>query len=73
MESIADYFLFLWHASYGYTGTLNDNTILHLSPFMDRRLDGTFHELEAEAAVVPFMIKEEQFNKVFVLVNGIYP
>jgi hypothetical protein len=29
--------------------------------------------LEAEAAVVPFMIKEEQFNKVFVLVDGIYP
>jgi hypothetical protein len=52
MESVADYFLFLWHASYGYTGTLNDNTILHdLSPFMDRLLDGTFHELEAEAAV----------------------
>jgi hypothetical protein len=68
MESIADYFLFLWHASYGYTGTLNDNsTILHLSPFMDRLLDGTFHEVEAEAAVVPFMIKEEQFNKVFAL------
>jgi hypothetical protein len=73
MESIADYFLFLWHASYRYTGTLNDNTILHLSPFMDRLLDGKFHEVEAEAAVVPFMIKEEQFNKVFVLVDGIYP
>jgi hypothetical protein len=39
---------------------------------MDRLLDGTFHELEAEAAVVPFKIKEEQFNKVFVLVDGIY-
>jgi hypothetical protein len=73
MESIADYFLFLWHASYGYTGTLNGNTILHLSPFMDSLLDGTFHELEPEAAVVPFMIKEELFNKVFVLVDGIYP
>jgi hypothetical protein len=34
---------------------------------MDRLLDGTFHEVEAEAAVVPFMIKEEQFNKVFAL------
>jgi hypothetical protein len=65
--------IFSWHSSYGYTGTLNDNTILHLSPFMDRLLHGTFHELEAEAAVVPFMIKEEQFNKVFVLVDGIYP
>jgi hypothetical protein len=43
------------------------------SPFMDRLLDGTFHELEDEAAVIPFMIKEEEFNKVFVLVDGIYP
>jgi hypothetical protein len=65
MESVAEYFLFLWHASYGYTGTLNENTILFL--------DGTFHELEAEAGVVPFMIKEEQWSKVFVLVDGIYP
>jgi hypothetical protein len=40
---------------------------------MDRLLDRTFHELEDAAAVVPFMIKEEQFNKVFVLVDGIYP
>jgi hypothetical protein len=40
---------------------------------MDRLIDGTFHELEAEAAVIPFQIKEEQFNKVFVLVDGIYP
>jgi hypothetical protein len=30
---------------------------------MDRLIDGTFHELEAEAAVVPFKIKEEQFKK----------
>jgi hypothetical protein len=73
MESIADYFLFLWHASYGYTDTLNDNTILHFSPFMDRLLDGTFHKLEAEATVAPFMDKEERFNKVLVLVDGIYP
>jgi hypothetical protein len=73
MESIADYFLFLWHASYGYTGALNVNTILYLSPFMGRLLDGTFHEVEAEAAVVPFLIKEELFNKVFVLVGGMYP
>jgi hypothetical protein len=40
---------------------------------MDRLLDGTFHELEAEAAVIPFEIKEEEFNKFFVLVDGIYP
>jgi hypothetical protein len=40
---------------------------------MGRPLDGTCHELEAKAAVVPFMIKEERFNKVFVLVDDIYP
>jgi hypothetical protein len=40
---------------------------------MDRLLNGSFHELEAEATVIPFMIKEEWFNKVFVLVDGMYP
>jgi hypothetical protein len=73
MESIADYFLFLWHASYGYTGTLNDNTILSFSPFMERLLNGSFHGLEDAAAVIPFMIKEEKFNKAFVLLDVIYP
>ena len=36
-------------------------------------LNGDLHKLEQEAGVVPFMIGEESFDKVFLLVDGIYP
>jgi hypothetical protein len=36
-------------------------------------LDGRLHELEQEAGVVPFHIAEEFFDKLFLLVDGIYP
>ena len=61
-----------WHASYGYTGTLNDKTILDLSPFQECRLDGSFEEKLMSFGVVPFSIAGEQFNKIFVVIAGIY-
>lgn len=73
LEAVADYHLFLWHASYGYTGNLNDLTILSLSPLLDRMVDGTIHDLEKEAGVVPFKIGRHQFNETFLLTDGIYP
>ena len=73
LEAMADYHLFFWHVAYGYPGTMNDKTILSLSPLFDRMIDGTFHDLEDEAGVVPFHIDEEQFSKTFILVDGIYP
>ena len=71
LEAIADHHLWFWHASYGYAGTLNDLNILHLSPLFRKFVDGTFEELEEK--VVPFSIGQEVFNKVFILVDGIYP
>ena len=73
LEAICDYHLFFWHASYGYTGNLNDRTILSLSPLMDRLLDGSFHQLEQEAGVVPFRIGLQQFNHTWITTDGIYP
>ena len=73
LEAIADYHLWFWHASYGYAGTLNDKNILHLSPFLESLVDGTFIELEQSAGTVPFKVLDEEFNKMFVLVDGIYP
>jgi hypothetical protein len=73
LEAVCDYHLFLWHASYGYTGNLNDRTILSLSPLLDRMLDGSFHSLEEEAGVVPFTINGVEFNKTWITVDGIYP
>ena len=73
LEAICDYNLFFWHASYGYTGNLNDRTILSLSPLMDRLLDGSFHQLEMEAGVIPFTISGEQFRETWITTDGIYP
>jgi hypothetical protein len=73
LEAIADYHLWFWHVSYGYAGTLNDINILNLSPFLHSLLDGTFENLEAEAGILPFKISGMDFDKVFVLVDGIYP
>ncbi len=69
-EGISDYHMFFWHASCGYAGTLNDKTIFDLSPFQQCFLDGLFQE--KKAGIVPFKISGEEFNKMFVLVDGIY-
>ena len=72
LEGISDHHMFFWHASYGYAGTLNDKTIFDLSPFQECLLDGSFEEKELSSGVVPFTVAGEQFNKMFVLVDGIY-
>lgn len=73
MEAICDYHLFFWHVSYGYAGTLNDKNVLHLSPFLEGLIDGSFKSLEAESKAVPYNILAEEFDKLFILVDGIYP
>ncbi len=72
LEGISDYHMFFWHASYGYAGTLNDKTIFDLSPFQQCLLDGLFQENKKSAGIVPFKISSEEFNKMFVLVDGIH-
>ena len=60
------------HASYGYASTLNDKAIFDLPPFQECLLDGSFDEKELLSGVVPFSITGEQFNKMFIRVDGIY-
>jgi len=43
-----------------------------LSPFQECLLDGSFEDKELSSGVIPFSIAGEQFNKMFVLVDGIY-
>ena len=66
-----DYNLWFWHAAYGYAGTLNNKTILSMSPWLGSLIDGSFAKLEE--CVVPFHIGNESFKEMFVLVDGIYP
>ena len=71
LEALCDYNRWFWHASFGYAGTLNDKTILDLSPLLQALVDGTF--IDKEQDVVPFVIFGEEFSKMFILVDGIYP
>jgi hypothetical protein len=73
MEAICDYHLWFWNVSYGYAGTLNDLNILNLSPFLDALLDGSFEEIEELSGTVPYHVLEEEFKRLYVLVDGIYP
>lgn len=71
LEGACDYHMWLWSACFGFAGTLNDKTILSLSELYDKLIDGTF--LEMESTSVPYNISREEFNKLFILVDGIYP
>jgi hypothetical protein len=73
LEAVADHYLWFWHASYGYAGALNDLNILNKSPLMEAMTDGTFAAVEQESEVVPFAIGDQIFDKLYVLVDGIYP
>ena len=49
LEAICDYHCFFWHTTYGYAGSLNDDNVMYLSPFLQRLVDGTFGNLRATA------------------------
>jgi Plant transposon protein len=70
LETLCDYHLWFRHVAFGFAGTMNDSCILNLSPLFDSFLSGSFEELES--FVAPFEISEEEFDKLFVLVDGIY-
>jgi Plant transposon protein len=73
LEAVADHCLWFWHTSYGYSGAMNDLNILNQSPLLRKMTDGSFSATEREALVVPFSIIGRQFDKMFMLVDGIYP
>jgi Plant transposon protein len=65
--------LWFWHAAaYGYAGTMNDISILALSPFLEKLLDGPF-AAALEADVVPYKIGNGTFLQMYVLVDESYP
>jgi hypothetical protein len=36
-----------------------------MSPLLERMVDGTFHQLQTDVAVVPFKVNEEKITKCF--------
>jgi len=68
VEAMADYNLYCWHAIFGYAGTLNDITIWDNSFLLKAICDGSFEQMD-----FPFIIGGEHFDKLWMLVDGIYP
>ncbi|KAG7350703.1 plant transposon protein [Nitzschia inconspicua] len=73
MEAVCDYHLWIWHVSYGYAGSLIDLNILNASTFLQAMTGGDLDKLEEEAGIVPYTISAEEFRKMFIIVDGIYP
>jgi Plant transposon protein len=69
LEAVADYSLWFWHASFGTSGSCNDINIFDRSSLLRSMLDGTMtDELDFD-----FTIGDTVFNKLWFLVDGIYP
>ena len=68
LEAMADYNLWFWHVAFGFPGSLNDINIWDNSPLHKSFVDGTFAFVDFE-----FEIGGRVFNKLWVLVDGIYP
>ena len=68
LEAVADHNLWFWHWCFGWPGSMNDINIWDRSTLLASFLDGSFSELDFE-----FTVNGEVFNKLFFLVDGIYP
>jgi Plant transposon protein len=69
LEAVADYSLWIWHTRFGFPGTLNDINVWDQSSLLRMFLDGTF----TGGVDFPFRIANRTFNKVWIMVDGIYP
>jgi hypothetical protein len=69
LEAMCDHNLFFWHASFGWSGTLNDINIWDRSSMLKAFVDGTWsNDIDFE-----FSIGNATFQKLWVMVDGIYP
>jgi Plant transposon protein len=69
LEAVADFNLWIWHASFGYAGSINDINIWEQSPLLTMLVDGTF----AAEIDFDFEIGGKVFSCCWFLVDGIYP
>jgi Plant transposon protein len=69
LEAFCDHHLWIWHASFGHAVTLNNINIWERGPLLRSFVEGSFSEL----VDFEFQIGGKKFNKLWLLVNGIYP
>ena len=61
------------HASYKYWRTSHNHNIPNLLSFRYNHTNGKFKQIKRESNVTPFHIWNENFDSLYILVNGIYP
>ena len=70
LEAASDYNLYFWHCAYGFPGSFNDINIINASSLLTAFLDGSMEENESH---LQFRIGEDEFRRLYFLVDGIYP
>nr|VDD57739.1 unnamed protein product [Brassica oleracea] len=66
LEAVASQDLWIWHAFFGLSGTLNDINVLDRSPVFDDILEG-------RAPKVKFKVNNHTYRMAYYLTDGIYP
>ncbi|XP_033145377.1 putative nuclease HARBI1 [Brassica rapa] len=66
LEAVASQDLWIWHAFFGLSGTLNDINVLDRSPVFDDVLHG-------RAPKVKFKVNNHTYRMAYYLTDGIYP
>jgi Plant transposon protein len=67
LEAVADGECRIWHAAFGYPGSLNDLNILDMSSTMERVFCGEF------PPSFTFLVNNVAFKTAYLLADGIYP
>jgi Plant transposon protein len=67
LEAAADGECWIWHAAFGYPGSLNDLNILDMSSTMERVFRGEF------SPSFTFLVTNVAFKTAYFLTDGIYP
>jgi len=60
LESVVDYNLWFWDASFGFPGTMNDINIWERSSLLESMLNGKHDEIDHD-----FVLDGEVFSKLF--------
>ncbi|CAN6179989.1 unnamed protein product [Urochloa humidicola] len=66
LEAVASQDLWIWHAFFGLSGSLNDINVLRRSPLFDSLTSGTAPEVE-------YMVNGNKYTMGYYLADGIYP
>jgi Plant transposon protein len=69
VEAMVDHNLWFWHASVGHAGTNSDTNIWDVSPLLQALLTDEW----ARECDFNFVLDGQSFDKLWILVDGIYP